>query len=76
MTEPKKNKPQTKTGQVPRLELILPPVEPPLPPSIPEIADPGSTTGVMHVIGEGEDLAKHEDDSATSSPADARRPQR
>jgi hypothetical protein len=73
---PKKKKSETKTGQMPRIDLGSVPVEPPQPSSVPEAPDPGGTTGIVHVIGEGEDLAKHKDDSASSSPADARRPNR
>lgn len=73
---PKKKKSETKTGQVQRVDLSSLPVEPPQPTSIPEAPDPGGTTGIVHVIGEGEDLAKHRDDSASSSQVDARRPNR
>lgn len=78
MSDPnlKKNKSQTKTGQVPRIDLSSVPVEPPQPGTLPEAPDPGGTTGVIHVVGEGEDLAKHKDDSASSRPADARHPNR
>jgi hypothetical protein len=76
MNEPKKSKPQTKTGQVPRIDLSSLPGDPPQPPTIPEVPDPGSTTGIMHVMGEGEDLAKHQDDSASSGQVDAKQPKR
>lgn len=76
MSEPKKKKSETKTGQVQRVDLSSLPVEPPQPASIPEAPDPGGTTGIVHVIGEGEDLAKDKDDSASASQVDARRPGR
>jgi hypothetical protein len=79
MTDPNpknNNKSETKTGQVPRIDLSSLPVEPPQPASMPEAPDPGGTTGIVNVVGEGEDLAKHKDDSAASNPANARRPNR
>jgi hypothetical protein len=76
MSDPKKNKSQTKTGQVPRIDLGSVPVEPPQPSSIPEAPDPGGTTGIVNVIGEGEDRAKHQDDSASTNPASAPHPNR
>jgi hypothetical protein len=76
MNEPKKTKPESRTGQVPRLDLGTLPVEPPQPLNTPEFADPGSATGIIKVIGEGEDRAKQRDDSATSGQVDAGRPKR
>ena len=76
MNEPKKNKPDSRTGRVPRLDLGTLPVEPPQPLSIPEFSDPGSATGIIKVVGEGEDLAKQRDDSATSGQVDAGSPKR
>ena len=69
MTEPKKIKPESRTGVIPRLDLSSLPVEPPQPFHDPY--DPGSSTGIIKIVGEGEDRAKHQDDSASSGLVDA-----
>jgi hypothetical protein len=59
----------TETGALPRID-IEPEIqhEPPQPPYLPEIdGDPGSVTGIIPLISEGEDTAKQSDDSATAS---------
>jgi hypothetical protein len=76
MSEPKKNRPESRTGQVPRLDLSSFPVEPPQPAKSPETSDPGSSTGIIKIVGEGEDRAKHKDDSASSGQVDAGQPGR
>jgi hypothetical protein len=76
MNEPKKNRPESRTGQVPRLDLSSFPVEPPQPAKSPETSDPGSSTGIIKIVGEGEDRAKHKDDSASSGQVDAGQPGR
>jgi hypothetical protein len=58
----------TETGAIPRIDL-QPEIqhEPPQPTSVPEIDDdPGSITGIVPLISEGEDEAKQSDDSATA----------
>lgn len=76
MTEPKKIKPETRTGVIPRLDLSSLPVEPPQPSSVHDVTDPGSSTGIIKIVGEGEDRAKHKDDSASSGKVDAGQPGR
>ena len=45
--------------------------EPPLKPlTLPETSEGESTTGPMSAVGEGEDRAKHNDDSAIDSSSD------
>lgn len=71
MNEPKKTKPETRTGQVPRLDFGSLPVEPPQRTPLHAYSDPGSSTGIMKIVGEGEDLAKQKDDSVNSGQVDA-----
>jgi hypothetical protein len=56
----------TETGLIQRVE-IKPdtPHEPPQPPSLPEF-DIGGITGVMPIKAEGEDAAKHQDDTTST----------
>ncbi len=76
MNEPKKIRPESQTGQIPRYDLSSLPVEPPQPPDVFDKHDPGSSTGIIRIVGEGEDLAKHQDDSASSGKVDAGQPGR
>lgn len=58
----------TETGVLPRVD-VEPEIlhEPPQPPYLPEIkGDPGSVTGSIPIITEGEDDAKQSDDSASA----------
>ena len=58
----------TETGALPQID-VEPEIqhEPPQPPYLPEINDdPGSVTGILPLISEGEDDAKQADDSATA----------
>ena len=41
--------------------------DPPLPPTLPEDVELGGATGAVQVIGEGEDINRNDDDSATAS---------
>lgn len=38
--------------------------EPPMPPTLPEFEEPGSTTGLVRVVPESEDKTRDDDDSA------------
>jgi|GEM_PF-2896654 len=71
MTSTPSGKPRragTGTGALPRVD-VEPEIqhEPPQPPYLPEVnGDPGSVTGIIPLITEGEDEAKQSDDSASS----------
>ena len=72
MIDPDKSQPNTRTGRVPRMELPSTPLhEPPQPPLILDMAseesEPSVTSATASPPGEGEDRAKHADDSATAS---------
>lgn len=72
MTDPENSKPNTRTGRVPRMELPSTPLhEPPQPPLMLDMADeenePSAASPMASLPGEGEDRAKHADDSATAS---------
>lgn len=56
---------RAETGEMPALSSER--REPPMPPTLPELAEPGSTTGWMPVVTEGEDSSRFKDDSATAS---------
>jgi len=61
------------TGEMPRVDEDLPfASEPPQPRSLPELDDTGSSTGVVSIVTEGEDEAKHADDSANASSSDSK----
>lgn len=62
-----KRKAATETGQIPRLDPSIPLPEEPLlplapPPSLPEVAEPQSATGVVRIVSEGADAAEDADD--------------
>ncbi|MFQ3567855.1 MAG: hypothetical protein SNJ59_12745 [Aggregatilineales bacterium] len=78
MTDPDKPKPNTRTGRVPRMELPSTPLhEPPQPPLMLDMAneegDLSATSPIASLPGEGEDRAKHADDSATASASGTER---
>ena len=56
----------SQTGLHPRADLLSStPQEPPE--TLPEMADPGGTTGVIPTVAEGEDAAKNRDNSANGT---------
>jgi hypothetical protein len=66
------------TGPIPSIgEETSDPQEPPQPPTLPEFDDGGSITGILRINqSEGEDAAKHADDTPTENsirPAKAAR---
>ncbi|NDJ59559.1 MAG: hypothetical protein GYB67_00450 [Chloroflexi bacterium] len=67
MNDPKKRTAATETGMMPRIDdEPMSAHEPPQPDTLPEFDDLGAT-GVMPAFAEGEDAAKHADDSASAT---------
>lgn len=61
-------RPSTATGLIPRVDAEPQSQrEPPVPPSLPELDDSGGITGLMPIKAEGEDGAKHDDDTASTA---------
>ena len=72
MNEPKKPSALTRTGIVPRIDYEGKAIkESPQPFTHIEPSDPGSMTGLIHIVSEGVDTAKQADDSATLSDSQA-----
>jgi hypothetical protein len=66
-----KRQPRSETGEMPAVASER--REPPMPTTLPEAAEPGSTTGWMPLVTEGEDRKRFKDDSATASEFVAKR---
>jgi hypothetical protein len=56
------------TGLIPRVDSEPEAAhEPPHPPTVPEFDDSGGITGVVRIKAEGEDRAKHNDDTSAQT---------
>jgi hypothetical protein len=60
----------SRTGTFARFEIEIPKAEVEQPVVVDQ-ADPASISGVFNAVGEGEDAAKLNDDSASTNPNDA-----